>query len=219
MKQKHVQQREERSCCPTWPFFLEVKRESPRRGDFWGSLFSRATLLLSHASHLTGKCLCKSAVPVSWMQGEVSVQSGAGQLRCVCVCGEKGFLLACSILPPQIPHCPRANKSFFVMKMYPGDTYYHAHKAGEDTGTPWACVYKSVSVCSLSCPCCITKEWVTHIPSSFCLRKQLSSRSPSFCMCVRACACASFFIHMQPLVVSNASSENCEEVVTKRGSV
>ena len=50
----------------------------------------------------------------------------------------------------------------------------------------------------------------------FPVAKQLSSRFPTF---FSVCVCVSFFIHMQPLVVRSTGSENCEEVVTKRGSV
>lgn len=48
----------------------------------------------------------------------------------------------------------------------------------------------------------------TH-PFPFLVAKQVPSLSASFCMCV------CFSIHVQYVVVSSRSSENCEEVVTK----
>ncbi len=94
------------SSNPTWPFFLEVIWEPPRRGDFWGE-FTLQTL--------------SSAFPCISFDWQMSMQIMLCQwvgrrerwvTLCVCVCvclclcehGEKElFLLACSILPPSDP--------------------------------------------------------------------------------------------------------------------
>lgn len=107
----------------TFFFFMEECESLPKEGNS-GGVCSLKLPLLSHASHLTGKSLCKS---VRWTQGEVDdwvytvgwVSSNVSKHR-----EKEGFFLSCSILPPEIPSCPCANKSFFfffVMKLYPGD--------------------------------------------------------------------------------------------------
>lgn len=75
------------------------------------------------------------------------------------------------------------------------------------------CVWESVYVfIELPLVASQKNEWHLYLPLSSC-------KTTLFSLCVCVCVCPSFFIHMQHPVVSNAGSENSEEVVTKRGSV
>lgn len=137
-----------RNAC--WPFFFFLGSDPgvSRRGNSGGVHFPKQHSHFSHASHLTGKCLCKSAVRVSRTQG-----GGVDRSERNNYCSH-----APSCPPVQIPHSP--GERFLQFKMYPGDVI-----CIQD----WIRDVKNVCVCvcSLTCPRCITKERVTHAPSSF----------------------------------------------------
>lgn len=117
-------------------------------GEFWGSLVSKVTHRLPHASHLTCKLLCKSALPAQWMQGG----TGAGSARTLVGVrrGEGGILPYALHLTYLRPPFTPADRGCICKENVPSKVCLQCQ-----TGPP------------LKCLCCITIEWVTHVPSSF----------------------------------------------------
>lgn len=139
-------------------------------GEFWGSLLSKVSLLLSHAFDLTCKLQCKfhcgqrewAGECTPWA-GSVCVHMSVNRKRDYCLHAPScpppaarsclGYLLWCWFL-------------FLVMKMFPSDRTGFTKFCMQVWIRTKGCV--CVCVCShWVCLCCITKEWGTHVPSSF----------------------------------------------------
>ena len=111
-------------------FFVVVVKKWPLdEGNSLGVFSTKLHSSFCHESHFTCKFLCKSAFPVRWTQTEMCdlrahtvgwVSSHEGVSVCV-----EGFLLACSIMPPQIPRCPWAYKGVLSWKSFKWKYWKH----------------------------------------------------------------------------------------------